>query len=460
MTTDDISPAMAGDESWSLDPLDKMTDLVVLFDQNGEIHWANAFAVRLLGFDSVDDLDVVGRSVADFLHPDDLLRAGEVMGMMVDDSIPVPVTPALYRLRRRDDTWLPVELNGSVHTTPDGEERLVIIGRYSGDRHVQDRILERLTSGSSLTQAIDLVPEFGQWRHPHELYAVWYAGDDGQRVMTGDADAMELGDLAIQPGSPWDLAASSGSEVIRTLDDLAEPLRSAVQGRGLGTCWAIPVPDPLHAEPAVVIVWSTADGDHTLAHRYAMETMARSLTLILQWRAQVAALEEAARRDPLTGAANRARLFDLLDLWRKPSGDDTTYVGFLYVDLDSFKEVNDLYGHSTGDAVLCEVVRRIGGGLRPGDVLARLGGDEFAVVCPGLVDPKAAVISLGSIADRIIEAVSVPMRIGAREIAVGASIGIAIADTVSLVPDTLIDNADQALYVAKTSGRGRWHLSE
>jgi diguanylate cyclase (GGDEF)-like protein/PAS domain S-box-containing protein len=456
------------DDGWALDAdrlplgmLREVTDLVVVFDHDGSILWATPFTLSLLGYDDVDDLSVVGRNITEFVHPDDMLRAAEVMEMMVDDSIPVPVTPALYRLQRLDGTWVPVELNGAVLTTVDGEDELLaILGRYSGDRDVQDRILERLTSGTGPTAAIDLVPEFGLWRHPHELYAVWYADDEGRRVMTGSTDAVELAALAHGTESPWDTVAETGEELIGSLDRLAEPLRSAAAAKGFGTCWAVPVPDPLHTEPAVVLVWTTADDHHALAHRFALEMMETSLTLILQWRAQVAALEEAARRDPLTGTANRARLFDLLDQLAKTEDDRGALVGFLYVDLDSFKEVNDVYGHSSGDAVLCEVVRRITNGLRPGDVLARLGGDEFAVVCPGLRDEQTAAVALTSIAERIIEAVRVPMRIGSTEVSVGASIGIAITDSGSLVPDALIDRADQALYEAKTSGRGRWHVSE
>ena len=94
-------------------------------------------------------------------------------------------------------------------------------------------------------------------------------------------------------------------------------------------------------------------------------------------------LRWAAAHDPLTGLANRAEFARRLD---RCASDDLV---LLYIDLDDFKPINDMYGHHVGDRVLVEVGRRIAAVIGPGDIVGRLGGDEFAVVCPGVADPVA-----------------------------------------------------------------------
>ncbi|ODN70265.1 GGDEF domain-containing protein [Methylobrevis pamukkalensis] len=121
------------------------------------------------------------------------------------------------------------------------------------------------------------------------------------------------------------------------------------------------------------------------------------------------------------------------------------------IDVDRFKSINDRYGHETGDAVLCEVADAIRGTLRGRDIVARLGGEEFGVylcdIAPGDVDQVAERIRL-AIAERKI-------RVGNRQIAVTASLGVAVAGPDGLTFDDLMRGADGALYAAKSSGRNR-----
>jgi len=431
---------------------DHLSDFVVVIDPDGGIVYANLFAAALLGFTPAE---AIGQNVADFLHPDDLIRALRVVSMMVESTLDVPVTPAVYRLRRRDGSWCPVEINASMMpesaTGVTGLGEVVIVGRYSGDRDLSDRIMEQLTSGREPTEVITLIPEFGLWRHPNDHYAVVYAGDDGERLTAGSALACELAAIDV-PGTPWQRAADTGKEVTATLDDLPEPLRRAAMANDLVGCWVLPVDDALHGSPATIIAWGRKGGSEMEIHRYPLETMARLLTLILQWRQQVTTLRHAARRDPLTGLINRSGFLEQLEA--VGIGHAPPRVGVLYIDLDGFKSVNDLHGHRVGDAVLAQVGQRITAVLRPGDVVGRLGGDEFAVLCPHLVVDDDAV----AIAERVVAALEQPFEADGLQLMIGASVGIATAAPGELDPEQLIDAADRALYRAKGEGRGRWHL--
>ena len=119
----------------------------------------------------------------------------------------------------------------------------------------------------------------------------------------------------------------------------------------------------------------------------------------------------------------------------------------LFVDLDNFKQVNDAYGHATGDAVLVELGRRLRTAVRPADTVARLGGDEFVVVCEEV--DEETVLAVGQ---RLQEAIRLPLTVGSVQHRLSASIGIALGHT---DPDALLDNADAAVYHVKADGRGR-----
>ncbi len=163
-------------------------------------------------------------------------------------------------------------------------------------------------------------------------------------------------------------------------------------------------------------------------------------------------LERLATTDPLTGLANRRQFFhqagDFFDRARRLPYE----LSILMLDLDHFKEVNDNYGHATGDATLCEVARRLRDNVRPTDILGRYGGEEFTIILPrtNLADARL-------IAGRLCEIVAnKPITVGDSEISVTISMGVAgIDETVSSL-DELLTRADQALYAAKAAGRNCW----
>jgi diguanylate cyclase (GGDEF)-like protein len=164
-------------------------------------------------------------------------------------------------------------------------------------------------------------------------------------------------------------------------------------------------------------------------------------------------LRHEASHDPLTGMANRLLFGSRVDQALAQAGQ---HVGVLFIDIDDFKTVNDSLGHAAGDALLRAIADRIGQCLRPGDVAARLGGDEFAVLLIGIDAPATAV----RIAERVIESLREPFIIAAEEVLTHASIGIATAIDTVRDGQELLQNADLALYTAKSSGKSRYELFE
>jgi len=161
-------------------------------------------------------------------------------------------------------------------------------------------------------------------------------------------------------------------------------------------------------------------------------------------------LERLAFYDALTGLPNRLLFRERLDRSLKAARRAVSRrTAVLYLDLDKFKPVNDTYGHTTGDALLQEVARRLGEAVREVDTVARLGGDEFAIVLHEIVD--AAIPQ--RIAEKIIVAINAPVFVAGHNCHVGTSIGIAIAPDHAEQAGALVELADAAMYAAKKRGR-------
>ncbi len=170
---------------------------------------------------------------------------------------------------------------------------------------------------------------------------------------------------------------------------------------------------------------------------------------------QQARLEHFAHYDALTQLPNRVLLADRLQQGIYQAERRGTEVAVVYLDLDGFKAVNDLHGHSSGDKLLIELSARMKQALRDGDTLARLGGDEFVAV---LLDLKSHAESK-PILDRLLQLAALPVRIEGKEMRVSASLGVTFfPQNENLDADQLLRQADQAMYVAKQSGKSRYHV--
>ena len=158
-----------------------------------------------------------------------------------------------------------------------------------------------------------------------------------------------------------------------------------------------------------------------------------------------------AFHDSLTGLANRALFRDRVEHLLRRHARTHRGAAVLFLDLDAFKNVNDSLGHDAGDELLRLVSTRLSGVIRAEDTIARLGGDEFAVL---LEEPDNPLDEAHAVAERMMQALSAPFRLAGRDIVVGASIGIAMADA-DQDGTTLLRNADIAMYRAKAAGKGR-----
>ncbi|MDK9725506.1 MAG: ABC transporter substrate-binding protein [Sterolibacteriaceae bacterium MAG5] len=167
--------------------------------------------------------------------------------------------------------------------------------------------------------------------------------------------------------------------------------------------------------------------------------------------------EELTRRathDVLTGLPNRALIRERLGNALQRSRRQGLSVALLFVDLDGFKLINDTHGHEAGDALLKEVAARLIEQVRPGDTVARLAGDEFVVLCEQLEQPA----SISALAERINDALRLPVEFRGVPLFVTASIGVAVGHGTTHSADDLLRSADTAMYAVKEKGRNGWQF--
>ena len=176
-------------------------------------------------------------------------------------------------------------------------------------------------------------------------------------------------------------------------------------------------------------------------------------TDISEEKAQQRQLEYLAHNDPLTGLSNRTWFGHQLELAVQEAQGSGEHIAVLLLNLDRFKDVNDSYGHTTGDEVLKHIARQVQSALRPGDVLGRMAGDELAVVARNLRHADGAA----AMARHLIRAVAEPWRSpDGLEVVAGVSVGICMFPEHAGTTELLLQGAHAAVYGAKARGRGAW----
>jgi diguanylate cyclase (GGDEF)-like protein/PAS domain S-box-containing protein len=376
-------------------------------------------AVRqVLGFDP-DDL--IGKSVIEFVHPDDVPHAFDIFSL-----IPTHQGNVSHRFRQRhkDGTYVWIEFSAhSVREAASGEiiEIVASTRNIEERKAAEDRIAFQARLLDVINQAVIVTDPAGMityWnRFAGELYG-WRRDEAVGRNVTA-------------------LLAPS-----TTVDEVQETMERLRAGQSAQGEYEVRRRDST-AFPALTMYTSILDASGSL------EAIITVSVDISDRRLYEERLRRMALHDTLTGLANRTLLHDRLTHGLRTARRGRDSIAVLLLDLDRFKDVNDTIGHGYGDQLLQEVASRFLATLRESDTVARIGGDEFAVLVT-----HTNQVAAEAVARKILRALTEPFNLGGSVFYVGCSIGIALYPEHGNGADELVRRADVAMYKAKRRGLG------
>ncbi|MEA2500556.1 MAG: hypothetical protein QOD01_667, partial [Actinomycetota bacterium] len=289
-------------------------------------------------------------------------------------------------------------------------------------------------------------------------------GTDPRYVAASDESALRFEKLQTELGEGPCLAAYQTGEAVAVADLRDEPRFPKFTPRaleeGLVAVFTFPLCKGAERLGALDLYRNTPGllDDAAMSAAQTLADVAAAYLLNAQARVELEdsseRSHESAMHDALTGLPNRTLFLERLDHAVRRGRRSGKMAAVLFADLDRFKLVNDLHGHSAGDELLVTVAERLTGVLRPGDTLARLSGDEFVILCEDLDEPAQVDV----IAARIGIAVGAPIVLSGIEMDITASVGIAFSGPGDELSEQLLQDADTAMYQAKRKGGARHQI--
>ena len=415
---------------------------------------------------------LVGRSPAEFTHPDDIALSREVVDrgqeglrhqhfvkryLRPDGEVVYAAVESIWVPARRSEGWFYAHVQDitaeraaqeAVERQARQQAAVAALGRHALEEQDLEEVLDRV--------ATTVVETLGV-----ELCAVWEVTphDSALRLAAGHGWPEGQVRRALVPAGPE-------TQIGYTLTRSA-PVRTDEEQPGVPH---FVLPDPLAAAGVVAGVtvpvaardadWGVLGAHSRAPRRFRPDEIdfLRAVANVVSSAVERHLVEEEMRHralhDPLTALPNRALALDRLEGALARRRRDGRTVAVLLLDIDQFKLVNDSLGHAAGDDLLVALAPRLHDAVRPSDTVARIGGDEFLIICEQLDGAREAI----RVAERVAQAVTQPIVVASGQHFITASIGIALAESADADPADLLRDADAAMYRAKERGRGRFEL--
>jgi diguanylate cyclase (GGDEF)-like protein/PAS domain S-box-containing protein len=428
---------------------------------------ANQAAARLLGAGN-DTRSLLGRSILDFVHQNHHALLHERACMSPEDAAASPFLEQVWM--RLDSTELHVEV-AATNLLFDGKPSVQLVVRDITERkrtealqRGQNRILNMIATGSSLTEILTEIAQFADSQANHGPCVIQQVNREGK--MVGDpvapnvpaACVAQLAAIAVGPdNSSFDMAAPR-SELCVVKDLAAAPAWRNLRDNTLMQDLKAYASWPLFGKHQNVLGTFTfyfreatapSEADCQLA-----DICANLAGIAIESRMSEEKIRYLAHYDGLTSLPNRFLFKEYLGLALRNAQRRARKFAVFFLDLDKFKEVNDTLGHAAGDQVLREIATRLRSCLRHTDKIARMGGDEFYILIEDLSDGRYAA----DVAKKLLDAACSPVQVQGQNCSLSASIGIAIYPDHGNDGQTLLKNADRAMYRAKEMGKNTYRF--
>jgi len=409
------------------------------------------------------------------------------LGQRIDDVVRIPTTGRELRARVANLLRLRA-LSLSQHRAHHAaRQALAGLSRALRTLHACNEVMLRETTEEGLLSAVCRVIT-----HLEDYALAWIGfakpavGQPPRQVIAKAAVAGPAAEFARQTevhigqtpegqGPSGRAIASGATQIITDLasDASVAPWRMQIAAWGLGSLISLPL-RPRRGAPGVLCVYSTQAGDFAGDERELLERLAANLVFGLdklrmerERQRQAGEIQRLAYHDPLTGLPNRRFLLQQFhDITHAAEAGKAQAAAVLFIDINDFKLVNDALGHAAGDTILQSIGQRIRATLRHGDWVIRQGGDEFIVLMldaprqprssspEGEASGQRLAEDAEALATRIIQALRQPFAIEGFDHRIGAAIGISLFPYLGRDPETVLSQADTAMYRAKQAGNG------
>ena len=332
-------------------------------------------------------------------------------------------------------------------------------------RDSQARILENIAVNAPLETVLEDLIRLVEMQIPGTSGSIHLTEHNGRLLRHGVAPhvaapfAKAMDGIRIGPNaSPAGAAVHRGEAVVvadMLNDPLLEDFRDVVAASPYRSCWSIPITSPTEKPLGVFTLYydttrTPGDGELRIG-----EAACHIAGIAIERKLSEERIRFMANHDALTGLPNRALLQDRLEQALRYAQRADHWVTVAFIDLDNFKIINDTLGHTAGDDLLKTVAGRMVSCLRSVDTVVRLGGDEFVVL---LVDQQKNAESIAATVSKIRAAIGAPLEIGGQTLRVSSSVGLANYPNDGKDADTLLANADAAMYRAKELGRDNYQF--
>ncbi len=414
---------------------------VALVDGLGAVMWANTQARAMVQY-SGDDL--VGTSIIDFVHPEDLMMVADSMDFATGGTSEVMGPTRIRYVDGDGDSRYTYLWAQNFIDDPEINGMIIVLSKEAA-HDVLGAAVSSAAAGEGIDETLGLIAHSIEVA-PFDAHAAVLRYTDTTLL---DVDVVTSPDAPdyldrVDPELPWIRSLRLNRGVDETnLARFGPDFDPAVTGTEYVWCRPIPTSDDTMA---VLVVCTKQSYSPTPNQLVQMVRTVEVAQVALQIDSDRTRLKHAATHDHLTGLANRELLASF--------ESDLSEAAVFFIDLDHFKQINDQHGHAIGDAVLRVTAKRIDRSIRSGDLAVRIGGDEFVVVC----HPRCSAEDAEQVAHRILNAVARPISIEGLVLDVSASVGIALGSLDCTLAD-LMASADGALLQVKSSEKGAYNFA-
>jgi diguanylate cyclase (GGDEF)-like protein/PAS domain S-box-containing protein len=329
----------------------------------------------------------------------------------------------------------------------------------------QAHILEMIATNAPLEAVLEHIVRLVESQLTGIVGSVFLLDETGDRLRYGAGPSLPesyvkaIDGVRVGPNAGSCGAAAYWRKAVVVADIMSDPLweewRDLAAAHGLRSSWSTPILSHQGAVLGTFAMYGKDAREPTVAEARLVEIATRISGIAIERKLAEDRIHFMASHDALTGLPNRSLLHDRLSRAVLHAQRCDRGVTVLFVDLDNFKFVNDSLGHNAGDELLKTIAKRMVHGIRATDAVVRLGGDEFVVVLSD--QPKSAEAALG-IAKEIQALIAEPIRLDGHNLRVTGSIGIANYPEDGIDADSLLANADAAMYRAKQVGRDNFQF--